>query len=120
MPEYVPVYSEGDEFPLTASAAITGGQVLVVSGVRTCAPSSAASIAVVGVAAFDAAIGDTVTVLTESVHRLVATGTVTAGEIVTAAAAGTVATGPGTVGQGIGLALTTATAPNTAEVLWLR
>jgi hypothetical protein len=120
MPEYVPVYSEGDEFTSTASATITGGQLLIASGSGTVAPSSAASVAVVGVAAFDATTGDKVTVLVSAVHRLVATGTVTAADMVVAAAAGTVATGPGTAGQQVGVALTTATAPNTVEVLFTR
>jgi hypothetical protein len=40
--------------------------------------------------------------------------------MVAAATAGTVATGPGTVGQAVGVALTTATAPNTVEVLFTR
>jgi hypothetical protein len=120
MPDYVALYSAGDEYTSTASAAITGGQVLIASGVGTVAPSSAASVAVVGVAAFDAASGDRVTVLRDAIHRLVATGTVTAGDLVVAAAAGTVATGPGTAGQGLGVALTTATNPNLVEVLWVR
>jgi hypothetical protein len=120
MAEYAPLYAEADTFTSTASATITGGQVLIVSGAGTVAPASAASVAVVGVAAFDAVNGDKVTVITEGIHRLVASGTVTAGDMVVAAAAGAVATGPGTAGQAVGVALTTATAPNTVEVLWAR
>jgi hypothetical protein len=120
MAEYVPLYSEADEYTSQASATIVGGQLLIVSGAGTVAPSSAASVAVVGVAANDAGVGDKVTVLVEGIHRLVATGTVTAGDMVVAAAAGTVATGPGTAGQSVGVALTTATNPNKAEVLWTR
>jgi predicted RecA/RadA family phage recombinase len=120
MAEYVPLYAEADTFTSQASATITGGQVLIVSGAGTVAPSSAASVAVVGVAGNDAASGDKVTVITEGIHRLVATGTVTAGDMVVSAASGTVATGPGTAGQAVGVALTTATNPNKVEVLWAR
>lgn len=120
MAEYVPLYSPAEEFTSTASAAITGGQLLAASGSGTVAPSGAGSVAVVGVAAFDAATGDKVTVVVQAVHRLVASGTVTAGELVISGAAGTVATGPGTVGQAVGVALTTATAPNLVEVLFTR
>jgi hypothetical protein len=120
MAEYAPLYSPAEEFTSQASATITGGQVLIASGAGTVAPSSAASVAVVGVAGNDAANGGKVTVVVQAVHRLVAVGTVTAGEMVVAAAAGAVATGPGTAGQAVGVALTTATAPNTVEVLWTR
>lgn len=120
MPEYVPLYSEADEYTSQASATIVGGQLLIASGSGTVAPSSAASVAVVGVAGFDAASGAKVTVLVEGIHRLLAVGTVTAGDLVVAAAGGGVATGPGTAGQGVGVALTTATNPNLVEVLWTR
>lgn len=120
MAEYVPLTSPAEEFTSQASAAITGGQLLIASGVGTVAPSSAASVAVVGVAGNDAGVGDKLTVVVSGIHRLVATGTVTVGDLVVAAAAGTVATGPGTAGQGVGVALTTATNPNKAEVLWTR
>lgn len=92
----------------------------MVSGVGTVAPATAGAVSTVGVAGFDAAIGDKVTVIVQAIHRLVATGTVTAGDHVIAAAAGTVATGPGTAGQAVGVALTTATNPNLVEVLWTR
>jgi hypothetical protein len=44
------------------------------------------------VAAFDAAVGDLVTILGGGVQELVTTGTVTAGDVVVPAAAGTVST----------------------------
>lgn len=109
MPDYAPKYAPGEAIPLTASATIVGGQLLVVSGSGTVAPSSAASAAFVGVAAFDAASGDRVTIRKGGVQRLTAVGAVTAGDIMVAAAGGGVATNaaPG-AGQQVGIALTTA------------
>jgi hypothetical protein len=128
MPDYVPHWADGP-FTRTASAAITGGQVLVVSGVGTAAPSGGASLAVVGVAAFDAASGDSVTVLPltrETIHRLTASGTVTAGDQVISAAGGKVAALAAAAGaaasdinaarQVIGVAHTTATDGNLVDV----
>lgn len=110
--DYSPVYKPGQAFSRTTSADVTAGQVLIVSGVDTVAPSSAASVAFVGVAAFTAASGSDVTVLSGGVHILGATGAIAAGELVTAATAGTVATqatpSAGNDVQVIGVALNTA------------
>lgn len=110
MAEYVPIHTPGQSVTSTASAAITGGQVLVASGNGTVAPSSAASAAVVGVAAFDAASGAKVTYYTGEIHEVTATGAITAGQTVEAATAGTVAAHTnGTNDLNIiGVALTTA------------
>lgn len=91
MAEFAPLFKPGAEFTRTTSAAVTGGQVLVVSGNNTVAPSSEASAAVVGVASFDAGSGETVTVLTHGVVSLAASGAITAGASVAAAADGEVA-----------------------------
>jgi predicted RecA/RadA family phage recombinase len=87
--------------------------------VNTVAPAGANAQNVVGVAVSDALNGETVTYMTEGIHELVTTGTVTAGDIVVAAAAGTVSTlaavttpTPADVTNTraiIGIALTTAT-----------
>jgi predicted RecA/RadA family phage recombinase len=118
MAEYLPLHDEGDSITRQASATITGGQLVIVSGSGTVGPGSAATHLWLGVAAFDAVSGDNVTVYASGVQRLVATGTVTAGQLVEAATAGTVATHTnGTADYNVvGLALTTATAPNTVEV----
>lgn len=110
MAEYLPLHDEGDSFTRSASATITAGQLLRVSGSGTVAPVSAASADWIGVAAFDASSGDNVTVYAGGVQRLTASGTVTAGDIVVGAAAGAVVTNaaPG-AGQQVGVALTTAT-----------
>jgi hypothetical protein len=123
MGDYVPLYVPGNAVTLTASAAITGGKPVYVSGDGTVANSAAAANIPVGVAAQDAAAsGDKVGVFIRGiVHRLTASGTVTAGDLVEAAAAGAVATH--TVGTNdarvFGIALTTATAGNLAEIMEL-
>lgn len=96
MAEFAPLFKEGSEFTRTTSAAVTAGQVLIVSGDNTVAPSSAASAAVLGVAAFDAGSGESVTVITDAVVNLTASGAITAGASVAAAASGAVAAHSGT------------------------
>lgn len=119
MTEYLPRYAPGKAQTRSASSAITGGNLLIVSGSGTVAPSSGGSLAWCGVAANDAASGDQVTVLSGGVQRLVAgSGGVTAGQTVEPAASGAVvAHTPGTNDlYVVGLALTTATAGNIVEV----
>lgn len=96
MPEFSPLFKPGAEFTRTTSGAVTGGQVLVVSGNNTVAASSAASDAVIGVAAFDAGSGESVTVITNGVVNLDASGAINAGDPVAAAAGGDVAAHSGT------------------------
>ena len=106
MAEYLPIYKPGQAVTLKASAAITGGQLVEVSGSGTVQPAGAASTKVVGVAGFDAATNDPVTIYTSGpVHHVKASGAVTAGATVAAAAGGAVASGTTAV---VGLALTTA------------
>lgn len=124
MADYTPVYTGGVKpFSLAASAAVTGGQLVVVSGAGTVANSAATSALVVGVAAHDAASGGRVSVwpLANCIHEVpVGTGTVTAGDGVVSAAAqnGSVISAPTSIatqaaaGTLIGIALTTATATN--------
>lgn len=92
MAEYLPVYRPGQALTLKASAAITGGQLVAISGSGTVAPAGAGVANWVGVAAFDAAINDNVTVHSSGVQSLTATGAITAGDLVVSAAAGTVST----------------------------
>lgn len=120
MGDYVPKFLPGDAITKTASATVTGGKPVYVSGDGTVANSGAAANIPVGVAAFDAASGEKVTFFGRgTVHRLTASGTVTAGDVVEAAASGAVATH--TVGtndaRGFGIALTTATTGNTVEIM---
>lgn len=89
---YAPLFFPGDEFSSVTSATVTAGQLLYVSGDNTVAPTTAATAAWVGVAAQAAASGAGVTVYTEGVHILAASGAITAGDLVIPAAAGAVAT----------------------------
>lgn len=118
MAEYLPLYKPGREITRAASATITGGQLVIVSGSGTVAPGSAATHLWVGVAGQDAASGDNVTVYSGGVQRIVATGTVTAGQLVEAATGGTVATHTNGTNDFnvVGLALNTATAGQLVEV----
>jgi predicted RecA/RadA family phage recombinase len=123
MAEYLPLHKPGQAITRTASAAITAGQLVTVSGVGTVAPSAAADVPWLGVAAFDAASGAQVTVFCGGTQRLVAgTGGITAGQLVHAGATGTVITHTnGTTDYlVVGVALTTATATNLVEVQMVR
>lgn len=118
MPDYLPHFKPGQGIPLTASGTITGGQLVEVSGSGTVAVAGALSTKVVGAAAFDAVNGDRVTVHAGGVQKLVAgAGGVTAGDIVTAGAAGVVLPiGANVFGTKIGIALTTAIATALVDV----
>lgn len=105
MAEYLPIYKPGQAITLKASAAITGGQLVEVTGSGTVGPAGAASTKVAGVAAFDAAVNDEVTIYSGGVQHAVASGAVAAGDVVQAAAAGKVATG---TTAPLGIALTAA------------
>lgn len=121
MAEYVPIFKPGQAITLKASATITAGQLVAVSGSGTVAPAGAASTATVGVAAFDGVTNDNVTVFSGGVQNCTASGTVTAGDPVIAGAAGTVATSATPpAGQQVGVALSTATTGNKVRVQFSR
>jgi predicted RecA/RadA family phage recombinase len=110
MTDYLPKHAPGDTITRIASAAITGGQVVVVSGPKTVAPSAGADVKFLGVAAHDAAIGQEVTVFKGGIQRPKASGAITAGDQVVTAAAGRVITsGAPAAGTQVGIAQTTAT-----------
>ena len=94
--DFAPIHDPGRAYSRTTSADVTAGQVLIVSGDDTVAPSSGASAAALGVAAFTAASGSDVTVLSGGVYELASTGTINAGDLVTSAASGVVAAFSGT------------------------
>jgi hypothetical protein len=80
MSDYLPRFKPGQAITSQASAAITGGRLVAVSGSGTVAAAAADSALVVGVAAFDvAASGDKVTIFNGGVQKLVASGAITAG-----------------------------------------
>jgi len=91
MAGHVHLFDPGDPVTFTAEADVTGGQLVIITGDREVSPATAKSPAWVGVAAFDAKAGEKVTVLKGGVHRLTASGAITAGATVVAAADGKVA-----------------------------
>lgn len=113
MSDYLPKHQPGQAVTFTASAAVTGGRLVAVTGDRTVGPAGADSATVVGVAGFDAAAGDLVTVFTRAggVHRLTAAGAIAAGAKVASAAAGKAQT-IGSLTNPLGIALEAASADN--------
>ncbi|TFC30105.1 DUF2190 family protein [Cryobacterium sp. MDB1-18-2] len=109
MTDYLPKFKPGEAVTFTASAAVTGGRLVVVTGSRTVGPAGVDSPAIVGVAGFDAAIGEPVTVYIGGIQRLTAAGAIVVGARVASAAAGTV---DDTGANLIGLALQPATNVN--------
>jgi len=112
MADYVPLFKPGQAVTATvATTAVVGGRLVEVNGVGTVGPAGAASVKVCGVAAYDAAVGEKVTLFNGGVQRLTASAAVTAGDNLAAAAAGKVAAiAAGTFGQLVGVALTSAAA----------
>lgn len=92
MGDYAPKFLYADQITGVASATITGGQVLVVSGDGTVGPAGdGADGTVVGVAAQDAAANTEVSYIPRGkVHETTTAGAVTAGALVSTGAAGTV------------------------------
>lgn len=122
MADYVPKYEDPGPRTYTAGAAITGGQVVEITGIKTVSPTSASSSKVVGVAAFDAAVGQSVTVYNGGVQRPIASGAIPAGTIVLAAASGKViaTSGTPTAPEFIGVATTTAADGAQVDVHWFK
>lgn len=112
MADYTPLFKPGQAFTSTvATTAVVGGRLVEVNGVGTVGPAGAGSTKVLGVAAFDAAVGDKVTIHAGGVQRLTASGAITAGDMVSAAATGKIAAiGAGTFGTLVGVALTSSAA----------
>jgi predicted RecA/RadA family phage recombinase len=109
--DYLPKFTPGAAITCSASAAVTGGRLVVVTGNRLIGPADDTSSArVIGVAGFDAPAGESVTVYTRGsgVHPLTAGAAIAAGDKVTSAAAGKVATATAGVDV-LGVALEAAT-----------
>lgn len=126
MAEYVPIIEDDDNnFTAVASATITGGQLVVVTGTNgttaMVGPAGVAAVNFVGVAKADTASGAFVTVHRMGVQLVTTSGTVTAGDLVICAAAGAVATNAAApLNQLVGVALTTATTGLKVRVLFTR
>lgn len=117
MADHLPLFKPGQAVTFTATAAITGGQIVEVSGDRKVAPAGAASTKAIGTASQDVAIGDLLVVhLNGPIDTVIAAAAITAGASVEAAAAGQAQTA--TTGRVLGIALTAATAAGqTVQVL---
>lgn len=113
MADYLPKFKPGQAVTFTASADVTGGRLVAITGNRTVGPSGADSAAVVGVAGFDAKAGERVTVFTRAggVQQLTASAAIAAGVKVSSAAAGKIQT-IGATTNPIGLALEAAATDN--------
>lgn len=106
MADHVPHYAVTPAISMAATGTITGGRLVASSGNMTVAAAGAASAAVCGVAARDAVSGQNLPVYTDGIHDLVAAGAISAGDIVCAGAAGTVAAiGANVFGTKVGRAL---------------
>lgn len=106
MAEHVPHIAADPTVTMTASATVTAGQLLEVTGNMTCGPAGALSTKTCGVAGNDAANGALVTVYAAGVHDLTASGAISAGDLVVAAATGKVQTiGANVFGTVVGRAL---------------
>lgn len=92
---------------IKAGADLKKGQVVEITGDCVVSPTSAASAKVLGVAMFDAKKDEEISVETEGLFKMVAGGTITAGDKVASAADGKVATATENT---IGIAITSATA----------
>lgn len=120
MADYLPLYYPGQVITRVCSADVRGGRVVRVSGSGTVAEAGAGAGDWLGVAAFDAKSGETVTVWSGGVQRCIASGAITAGANVLTGAAGTVASGTAAAGTAVGIALTTAADTALVEVQFLR
>lgn len=84
MTDYTPTHVPGHALTLTASAAVTGGQALEVTGDDQVGPAAAGTAKFVGHAGHDAAAGQRVTVHTpgRTVHEGTASAAIAAGDAV--------------------------------------
>ena len=121
MAEYVPLFAPGTAVTRRASAAITGGQVVAVTGPGTVGPAGADSASWVGIAGFDAKTGEDVTIWSGGIQRPIASGAVAAGAAVACAAAGKVASAASpTALTLVGIAQTTAADGERVEIQFTR
>lgn len=95
MADYLRKFAPGDTVTYGTSAAVTGGQLVTVSGNGLVAPTAGPGV-VEGVASRDATSGQLVAVFCGGVHVLTASAAITAGQRVQSAAAGAVAPWAGT------------------------
>lgn len=105
MPSHIHLFKPGAAITCTASDDIIGGRLVEITGDREVAHAQGGSEAVFGVAATDAAAGESVLVLRGGVQNLIAVYTLPAGRRIISAGDGKVDAAAG--GEtGIGLAIT--------------
>ena len=116
---YLPLFRPGDTVTFGVTADVLAGQVVEVGTAdSSVAPAAAGSAKVVGVAGHDAKIGDKVTVeVGKPIHELKASGAITRGQKLEAAAAGAVRTV--SAGPAVFLAITSATDGATVRAIQL-
>jgi hypothetical protein len=91
--DYLPKFKPGTAITRNVSAAVTGGQLVSVSGTGTVAPSAAGDTGWLGVASRDAlTVGQQTGVHCGGVQRLTASAAIAAGVLVKTAANGQIAT----------------------------
>ena len=66
MADYLPKFKPGQAFTLKASAGVTGGRLVAVSGAGTVAHADADAANVIGVAGFDAVTGEVIRTVPEA------------------------------------------------------
>lgn len=108
MADYLPHTKPGLAVTRKASAPIVGGQIVAITGSGTVGPAGAGSTSWIGVAAFDAATNDNVTIYRGGEGYITASGAVAAGDSLATAANGQVATGTPTGSAFVGVASTSA------------
>ena len=102
MSAYLPHFFPGKAVTFTAGADVTGGRLVAVSGPMSITHANDDDLAVVGVAGDDTKQGDLVVVYSGGVQKLVASGAISAGEIVGLASDGCVSS-TGDIKVGIAL-----------------
>lgn len=119
MAEYLPKTDDTVQYKVVATAAITGGQMVTVAG----APAAAGSLTWFGIAARDAAIGETVTVFCDAFQRPLAAGVINVGDRLKCAANGQLTTfvsGTDAPDLLVGIALEAGTAGNKFAAKFIR
>lgn len=95
MADYTPVFTGGAyPYTMTATTAVTGGQLVITSGSGGVATAGAGAANVIGVAAHDAGAAAKVTVwpIDGVTHEITSTGTIAVGDGIQSGAAGVAAT----------------------------
>lgn len=93
MGDFLPRLGGSKPVPMATSAAVTGGQLVYISGNSTVAPTTGPSTLAFGVAAMDDAVGgNVISVYRSGIFQLAASGAIAAGAAVVPAASGAVAT----------------------------